>query len=118
MESLSELLLSAVKMPTGSNNVHNFVLDNDVVYSPSSEDLPEIDTVYVNPDCLKDLSEMNLNIMHLNIHGILNKQDSLSRLPTTLGGRNKVNVVSLNETWLCKETEQKVNIPGYDYVGK
>ena len=117
-DSLSVPILSVVEMPTGSNIAQNLVLDNDVGYSPSSEDLPKIDTLHVNPDCLEDLSETNLNIMHLNVRGILNKQDSLSRLLTTLGGRNKVNVVSLNETWLRKETEQKVNIPCYDYVGK
>ena len=105
MENSSLLLLFAVEMPTGSNKVHNFVLDNAVGYSPYSEDLPKIDTLYVNPDCLEELSEMNLNIMHLNICGILNKQDSLSRLLVTLGGRNKANVVSLNKTWLHRKTE-------------
>ena len=29
-----------------------------------------------------------------------------------------MNVVSLNETWLCKETENKFNIPGFNYIGK
>ena len=105
-------------MVIGGKNPPNVVLDEDVGYSPSCEDLSELVTEYVNPECLDDLSEMNLNIMHINIHGILNKQDSLSRLITSLGGRNKVNVVSLNETWLSKKTEQKVNIPGYNYVGK
>ena len=66
---------------------------------------------------MTELSDMNLNIMHLNICGLINKQDSLSRLLTTLGGRNKVNVVSLNETWLCRDTETRVNIPGYNYAG-
>ena len=28
-----------------------------------------------------------------------------------------MNVVSLNETWLCKDTETRVNIPGYNYAG-
>ena len=28
-----------------------------------------------------------------------------------------MNVVSLNETWLRKETEAKINIPGYNYSG-
>ena len=110
--------MSTVIKTTGGNIPLTIILDHDVGYSPLCEGLPEIDNKYVNPDCLDDLSEINLNIMHLNICGILNKQDSLSRLIMNLGGRNKVNVVSLNETWLRKETEQKVNIPGYTYVGK
>ena len=66
---------------------------------------------------MSELSDINLNLMHLNIRGLINKQDSLNRLLTTLGGRNKVNVVSLNETWLRKDTESKINIPGYNYSG-
>ena len=66
---------------------------------------------------MSELPDINLNLMHLNICGLINKQDSLSRLLTTLGGRNKVNVVSLNETWLRNDTESKINIPGYNYSG-
>ena len=62
--------------------------------------------------------ELDLNIVHLNICGAINKQDGLSRLLTMMGGRNKVNVVSLNETWLRKETEKKFSIPGYNYIGR
>ena len=35
-----------------------------------------------------------------------------------MGGRNKVSIVSLNETWLRHDTESKFDIPGYNYVGK
>ena len=104
-------------MFAGLNNSMSKDLDLDVGYSPTGEDLYEIDTEYVLPDKMTELSDSNLNIMHLNIHGLINKQDSLSRLLTTLGGRNKVNVVSLNETWLRKDTENKINIPDYNYAG-
>ena len=87
-------------MFTGRNDNVSDDLDIDVGYSPNGEDLIEIDMEYVIPDKMTELSDLNLNIMHLNVCGLINKQDSLSRLLTTLGGRNKVNVVSLNETWL------------------
>ena len=100
----------------GNNRLSND-LDIDVGYLPNGKDLLEIDTEYVLPDKMTELSDSNLNILHLNVCGLINKQDSLSRLLTMLGGRNKVNVVSLNETWLRKETENKIHIPGYNYVG-
>ena len=87
-------------------------------YSPSNEDLNAIDTEYVLPTELADLSENDLNIMHLNVRGLINKQDSLHRLLTALGGKNKVSIVSLNETWLHNDTISKVAIPGYNFVGK
>ena len=104
-------------MFAGHNTISQGYFDIDVGYSPNGEDLIDIDTEYVLLDKLTDLSDMNLNNMHWNVRGLLNKQDGLSRLLTMIGVRNKVNVVSLNETWLCKETETKVDIPGYNYAG-
>ena len=64
------LLSSCARMtPFGGSSL----LDNEVGYSPLSEDLLELDIDYVNPDSLDDLPEKNLNIMHLNIRGLLNK---------------------------------------------
>ena len=92
-------------------------LDLDVGYSPSSEDLNMVDTEYVLPTAV-DFNEDSVNIMHLNVRGLINKQDSLLRLLEALGGQNKVSIVSLNETWLRTETIAKIDISGYNYVGK
>ena len=105
-------------MFTGGNSFASHPdLDFSVGYSPNIEDLEIINTDYVSPKEMTELNDNDLNIVHLNIHGAINKQDSLSRLFTTMGGRNKVNVVSLNETWLQKETEKKFSIPGFNYIG-
>ena len=109
---LSNLLL------TGDNNVSVPDFDFDVGYSPNGEDLDDVDTEYILPDNLVELESENLNVQHLNIRGAINKQDSLSRLLTKMRGRNKVSIVSLNETWLRHDTECKFDIPGYNYVGK
>ena len=93
-------------------------LDYNLGFSKDSEDLTIVDTEYVLPNDVTSLDELDLNIAHLNIHGAINKQDSLSRLLTTMGGRNKVNVLSLNETWLHKETESKFSISSYNYIGR
>ena len=92
-------------------------LDLDVGYSPCSEDLNIVDTEYVLPTAVH-FNENSVNIMHLNVRGLINKQDSLFRLLETLGRQNKVSIVSLNETWLRTETIAKIDIAGYNYVGK
>ena len=101
------------KVVTHDNNM----LDLDVGYSPTQEDLNMVDTEYVLPSAI-DLNENSVNIMNLNVRGLINKQDSLLRLLTTSGGQNKVSIVSLNETWLHPETISKIDISGYNYVGK
>ena len=67
---------------------HDNKLDLNVGYSPTWEDLDMVDTEYVLPSAV-DLSKNIVNIMHLNVRGLINKQDSLLRLLTTLGGKNK-----------------------------
>ena len=110
--------MTVVKLKTKPKAVsHDNMLDLDVGYSPTREDLDMVDTEYVLPSTIV-LNENSVNIMHLNVRGLINKQDSLSRLLTTLGGKNKVSIVSLNETWLRPETISKINISGYNYVGK
>ena len=76
-----------------------------------------VDTEYVLPEAT-DLNENSVSIMHLNVRGLINKQDSLLRLLTMLGEQNKVSIVSLNETWLRAEMISKIDISGYNYVGK
>ena len=93
------------------------MLDLDVGYSPSREDLNMVDTEYVLPEATS-LNKNSVNIMHLNVRGLINKQDSLLRLLTMLGGQNKASIVSLNEKWLRAETISKIDISGYNYVGK
>ena len=63
-------------------------------------------------------SQTDFSIMHLNIRGLYGKQDELECLINSLGGKNKVNVIALNETWLRKETQNKVKINGYNLVNK
>ena len=65
-----------------------------------------------------DLTDKLFRVIQLNVRGLINKQDKVSRLLHALGGLNKVNAVTLNETWLRTDTENKVDIPGYDYVGR
>ena len=60
--------------------------DMDVGYSPTSEDLETIDTQYLPPTDVSELSTADLNIVHLNIRGLISKQEKLSCLLTTLGG--------------------------------
>ena len=74
---------------------------------------------YISPEQVKDLISKpeNLSVLQLNVRGLINKQEDLIRL-INQGGKNKVNVVLLCETWLRKDTVNKVKIPGYSIVNK
>ena len=39
-------------------------------------------------------------VIHLNVRGLTNKQEQVSRLLHALQGSNKVSALTLNETWL------------------
>ena len=67
------------------------------------------------PDIKVD--QTDLLIVQLNIRGLLSKQKDLSKLLFELMGKHKIDLVILCETWLTKESEGRVNIPGYTYYG-
>ena len=59
----------------------------------------------------------DLNILQLNVCGLINKQAELNKILTD-GSINKVNVALLCETWLRSETKNLINLPTYSYIGK
>ena len=65
-------------------------------------------------EIIKDESE--LNIIHYNVHGILNKQRELGDFLSNCGGK-EIHVALLNETWLKKSNTERLRIQGFDYVG-
>ena len=92
-------------------------LDFEDVGLSLHEDLSHVDCNYSYCSDI-DLDCDSMNIVQWNICGLINKQDAMIRFIRSLGGSNKVNVVYLNETWLCTETSSKVSIPGYKIVNK
>ena len=74
---------------------------------------------YSGMDSLElDSTNHLFRVIQLNIRGFVNKQGKLLRLLHALGGLNKVNAVTLNETWFRAETDKYIIIPGYDWIGK
>ncbi len=75
----------------------------------------EIETIQYS---LKPNVQYRLNVIHLNIHSILDKQDKMKLLLSKLNEHNiNIDCVLLCETYLT-DNIQLVNIPGYTYVYK
>ena len=63
-----------------------------------------------------DIKDCDLNLLHLNVRGIISKQSKLVRLLQDCIGRHTIHVVTLNETWLTKDNEHYLNVPDYHVV--
>ena len=59
----------------------------------------------------------DLNVIHWNIRGLSGKVDSLKYFLEN-GTNKSVDVVSLNETWLTKESEKYCSFPNYELINK
>ena len=69
-------------------------------------------------DLTKDKSDKNnLTVLQLNIHGMLNKQDKLKTLLNDIKNDSRVDVAMLVETWLNKNNDKRLKIPGYQFFG-
>ena len=60
-----------------------------------------------NLNCIK----YDMRLLHLNCRGLISKQSEVSKLLNSFGP-HKPNVMLLNETWLCQDTECRIKIPG------
>ena len=74
---------------------------------------------YLEQDELKDIKiyDTDLSILQLNIRGLIGKQSELSKLINS-SNKKKIDVVILSETWVTPSSLARVNVPGYDYIGK
>ena len=65
-------------------------------------------------DSVNDLSQnlSDLKLLHLNIRSILGKQDELLKLLVT----NKIDVCTVNETWLKKDNKHLLKMKGYSCI--
>ena len=58
----------------------------------------------------------DLVVFQLNIPGLLNKQGDLQKLINRAAGKNKIDIVLLQETWLTNSNCHLVCIPGYKHI--
>ena len=59
----------------------------------------------------------NLTVLQLNIRGVLNKQEKLKTLLDDIKNDSRVDVAMLVETWLNKNNDKRMKIPGYQFFG-
>ena len=58
----------------------------------------------------------DLLVLQLNIRGLLNKQGDLLNLVNRVAGRNKIDVLILQETWLTSSNCHLICLPGYKHI--
>ena len=76
---------------------------------------------YLEHEDLDSLSPhiLDLQIIHLNIRGLISKHYKLNKLITDgFGTAKPIDIIMLNETWLRKDTLNKVTFPGYTLLSK
>ena len=64
-----------------------------------------------------DIKATDLTMIQLNIRGLINKQHELLKLINSCTGKSKLDVVTLQETWLTSRNESLIDIPGYKHYG-
>ena len=60
----------------------------------------------------------DLNIIQLNIRGLIGKQQTLIQETTSKNSNKKIDIYILCETWLNEHNNGRINVPNYSYIGK
>ena len=63
-------------------------------------------------------TENDFTVLQINIRGLLNKQNDLLKLTNEIAGKQKIDVMILQETWLTNANQHLVQIPGYKHYVK
>ena len=63
-------------------------------------------------------TENDFTVLQINIRGLLNKQHDLLKLANEIAGKQKIDVMILQETWLTNANQHLVQIPGYKHYVK
>ena len=57
-------------------------------------------------------------LIQLNIRGLVSKQSDLSRfIQNCTKSSKRIDVVLLCEKWVTRDTQELINIPGYQFIG-
>ena len=88
---------------------------NQNMYTTNDDDTCD----YIELDSCKELpmSPNDLSILEVNTQGLVNKQAELFMLLRSMTQMSRIDVVIIVETWLTKEGESRIKIPGYVYIG-
>ena len=76
---------------------------------------------YLDPDSNVDIlqdTDNDLNIVQLNIRGLIGKQGKLCKEIKGKDNSNKVHVFILNETWVTKANEHMIDISHFKFIAK
>ena len=87
-------------------------LDNE------TELFDECDYLNLTDTSSLDIKDCDLNIIHLNIRGIISKQSKLTSLLQNCIGKHLIHIATINETWLTKDNEHLLDIPDYNVIKK
>ena len=69
----------------------------------------------ITDDNMWTCSKNDITALQLNIRGLLNKQSSLINLIMKIAGKQKLDMIMLQETWLIQTNCSLINIPGYKH---
>ena len=58
----------------------------------------------------------NFSLLQLNVRGLINKQQDLLKLVNEIAGNQKIDVITLQETWVTQTNYSQINIPGYKHL--
>ena len=93
-------------------------LETNISNGPSNNQT-QCDYLEIDNSLTIEHSNGDLNIMQLNIRGIINKQKDLSSLLfECYGPKTTVDLITLSETLLTESNKSLIDLPGYQFQGK
>ena len=98
--------------------ISNRLKNNELMNNESYDFVDHCDYLDLENITPKTLPQYNLNLLQMNVRGLIGKQNKIQSLLDKLENNNDVHCLLLCETWLTEDTKKLISFSNHSFIGR
>ena len=92
--------------------------NNDIMNKESYDFVDHCDYLELENITSETLPKDNLNLLQINVRGLIGKQNNLQSLLDKLENNSNIHCILLCETWLNEDTKKSISFENHSFIGR
>ena len=92
--------------------------NNELMNNESYDFVDHCDYLELESITPKTLPQHNLNLLQMNVRGLIGKRNKIQSLLHKLENNNDVHCLLLCETWLTEDTKKLISFSNHSFIGR
>ena len=98
--------------------VSDRLINNDIINKESYDFVDHCDYLELENITSETLPKDNLNLLQINVRGLIGKQNNLQSLLDKLENNSNIHCILLCETWLNEDTKKSISFENHSFIGR